>query len=330
MVSEELEEFIEPGSIESWNNAQEFAAILPPINTLFSGCVRTLWPPTASFTPGELVRRFPFDAIFKNASVKSLLYHAAVALGRHDPAEDDQITGLKLVDMFDFRELTSVLMISYLDTALRKLTDESTWKTSAGEIDLHTEVGALIGEAIPAIGVGCGMMVPAIRLFAIALFSRKDLRGYKAYMRELHKNEMLFDLRYEESKWGCNHLQISSILLQICGFGVNAPSGMLLGSEVGHLVKVVAANDEMLAWSHSRQWLEALLQRERAPVGVDEKGKFFPSEEGLNSLQKKIDNLSGKPSTFNWRRKRREDLDPMILGRLSLLSEQGVGGDPDS
>lgn len=321
MESEELEEYIEPGSIESWVKAQEFAAILPPINTLFSGCVRTLWPATASFTPNELVRRFPFDAIFKNASVKALLYFAAVALNRHDPSEDDQLTGLKLVDMFDFRELTSILMISYLDTALRRLTDPTTWKTAASEIDLHTEVGSLIGTAIPAIGVGCGMMVPAIRLYSIALFSRKDLRGYKAYMRELHKNEMLFDLRYEESKWGCNHLQIASILLQICGFGVNASSGMLLGSEVGHLIRVLDANEDMLAWSHSRQWLEALLQRERAPAGLDESSRYYPSPETLQALQTDIDNLSGKESTFNWRRRRREDLDPRILGRLALISD---------
>jgi hypothetical protein len=315
---------------ESWRIAQELVDVIGRPHTLFVGAIKMLLQPENSQqSAAQFARRAPLDLVFLTPSIKSVIYFAAAALHPEELPPPEELSGTSLLNVFSSEELAGVLAIAFLTSAFSKKIDKKLWGQILGEVQMQAEIGARVGAAIPAIGVGCGMLCGAMRYLAMTLFSTKDMRSFKAFLRQLETNDMLFDLKYEENKWGCNHLQIASLLLQQLGVGLGAANGICLapGQNPDPASPQIV---EITRWRNARIWIESLLQDERAPEGIDARGKFFPSEQALTRLQERIDSINLGGGTFGWTQKRREDMTPEVLSRLGIIARKSRGKNKQS
>lgn len=299
------------GEIGEWDYAKAYAGLLGTPHRLFTNNIRYLKDQAEKtgnvFLPSGSARQYPLSTIIHSPSFKSVIYYAAAALQKDKLQALPALTPGTLLSVYTPEELAAVIAITYLYRRAKKHIDPRVWESVSGEVHVQMEAGYQIGTHIPAIGPSRGLLIGAVRYIAMALFSKKDARGYKLYKRHLNEKELLFDIADETKRWKCNHLQICSSLIQSIGFGLGAASGI-----VANTYPTEAQSPEILAkaqsWYATRRWIESVLEEEKAPDELRNIAKFSIDSEALVRMQERIEGIYEMGSSFDWVDKTKDDL----------------------
>ncbi len=287
-----------------WQRARQFADILGRPHTLFTSAIRYLRGLTQNGTSIlEASEPYPLCMLLKSSSMRAVLYYAAQALHKDALAKQATIDGFALFRVFPPDELASVLATTYLYRRLKRSLDARVWESLSQEIQIQMETGFYVGSKIPAIGTHRGLLMGVVRYSALGLFSIKDGRGFKLHKRELNEKEKLYLLDAETSRWNCNHLQISSILIQSIGLGVPAANALVASQCPGE-----QDHPDMHAWWAAKAWIQSLLEDERAPQCYAEGSPYYLAGEPFANLQERVDSIYEMGSSFDWIDKTKEDL----------------------
>jgi hypothetical protein len=81
------------------------------------------------------------------------------------------------------------------------------------------EAGMLLGARVPAIGIGCGLLLGILRPLCLGILSQQP--GFSQYVRFLRKNGAYYDTNQEKDLLGCSHPQIAALLLTKIGYKRN-------------------------------------------------------------------------------------------------------------
>lgn len=298
-----------------WEDARKYAALIGRPHTLFTNAIRYLrglsQHGTTILTEAE---PYQLAVLLKSSSLRSILYYAASALRKDELSKVKQLDGFGLLRVFPPEELAAVLATTYLFRKMKKYCDPRIWETLSQEIQIQMEAGFHIGTAMPAIGTSRGLLVGVVRYSALSLFAKRDPRNFKAFRRELNEKEKLFNLEGEISRWHCDHLQISSILLQSFGMGVPCAQGLCAATmpESG-----TPEGTEMLAWYAARVWIQSLIEDEKAPACFGPESPFYVDGEKLADLQQRVDSIYEMGSSFDWIEKTKEDLPKNLFDKLA-------------
>lgn len=297
---------------ESWDRAAQFAEPLGRVHTLFQGSIRAL-AGIQKLPAGEQKKAtdlFPFLTLIRSQRMQAIVYAAALSFGlgsREDLCND---TAPQLLDRFRPEELQVVVALSYLHYKISKKVTEKVWVPIRRDALLQLQIGAIVGDVIPEIGRARAVFVGGARPLAAALLSLEDERSYVRYRTHLNKNELLYDIRFEEEIWNCNHLQILAVLFQKLGFGIESAKAFL---EDGDEASVRALPEEARPWNAAMRWIEALLEDDSTPdlLPGDE---YRASAEQQKQITSRVTEVEFNPDEQAWFEASKESL-PKPVGK---------------
>ncbi len=246
--------------------------------------------------------------LLKSPSLLAPFYFAAEIF---DPAilEKNGPTGAEqLIKGFTPFEIASLLGLVYLVRRGQGLCDPEELKNIFDPMIPNTNIAFAIGRSIPAIGVGTALLEATIIPIALAAFAKHDAKGFKEYRRDVQKQfggQWNSDL--EVARWGCNHLQIGSVLLQSLGFGITRANAFVNAvsskSELGTLEEINLCRDFRMA----KLWREAIATTYSAPT-IPLPPKYYPTKASQDAAVATIKAVHEDPDASSWLLKGKEAL----------------------
>lgn len=295
----------------SWDKAKEVAALLGQPHRLFTQCVRDLRAIPADGSRKKMLESSAVITLFRSESFKTVMYHAAKALYGEDIG-NKPMNGGQLVILFSPDELASVVAATHLHRLTGKKVSPKIWGDLAEEVNFQMQTGILVGTAVPAISRAVGLLMGAVRTIAFSLVASTDESKFKAFRRELVRQDKLFDTAGELQTWGCHHLQVAALVIQSLGYGIPPATGIAAS-------EMPTAEDGPVAlqWFAARRWIESMLEEEKVPAEFAGESKFGIPELGkVARLQGDVDDLYSQESSICWINQRRGSLDNTILKQL--------------
>lgn len=321
-------------SSPSWDLAREFAYSIGHVPPLFSSCIRAINKADSVLDPIDhtSVREMTVSAceflVKVSPTLKSIFYFAAEALQPERLKEIHPITVKKLLSSLEPREVACVLGATFLYKRVQKKCDPKEWLILQRKIHTQMEIGALVGEKMRHIGRANGMLVGAVRFIAQGAFAIRAPEKFKEFKKASRKSSRIFDFAIEEQFFGCNHLQIASLLVQELGFCMpRSPVSMSLGMDsmsvdADHLP--TRLKEHLLSWKAAMAYIESYHSTGNAPESLKvEYALELPSEE-LEEFRNRIWEIIREGSQFDWIAKTKADLPVEIAQELELQSVEGA------
>lgn len=215
---------IEMKSIDSearlgWQAAEELLRPFGVVAANFSEAIRLL---VHHSEVGST--RLPLSAenhilrLLNNHTIKATYYYITK---EYRPAV---LTPGKLIDSREFFQAYNpfehavILAFCYLSRNLSRKTDKDDWAYVENPLYEALTTGGIIGEGVPEVGLGFGLLCRGLRYLAFAPFLRENRRGFKEYRIHLKSKDLAYDLAYEEQMFQTNNVQIAAIILERMGF----------------------------------------------------------------------------------------------------------------
>lgn len=202
-----------------WQAAEELLRPFGAVAANFSEAIRLL---VHHYEAGS--NRLPLSAenhiirLLKNSTIKATYYFLTK---EHRP---HVLTPGKLIDAKEFFEAYTpfehavILAYCYLSRNLSRKTDKDDWAYVENPLYEALTTGGIIGQGIPEVGLGFGLLCRGIRYLAFAPFLRENRRGFKEYRLHLKSKDLAYDIAYEERTFQTNNIQIAAIILERMGF----------------------------------------------------------------------------------------------------------------
>jgi hypothetical protein len=254
---------------ESWILAERSIGLIGPFSPLFSASIRAVRCASQILQTedAEKIRAFAIDAAFRpinlSPTFKAALWHYAHEVGLASQMSSSPPTSVRdFLQKFAADEIISVMATTYLYRLLRKRCDADEWQRLLPKMQVHMQLGALMGERLPQVGRGYGMLIAASRFLGQAIMLQRGLKPFKELRRKMESRRILFDLKEEMSRFGFTHLQVASGLVSALGFGVGPRRALGVGCDLpfSHSIQSVLAeeSEEALYWRISLVCTESL------------------------------------------------------------------------
>ncbi len=314
---------------ERWRNAKVFANVLKEPNAMFSTAIRTIKSTENSYgADSEALKKAAVSAslflVDVSPSLKAMFYFAAETLYPDEVAKHTELDSKTLLGLFRPTEVTAILAISYIYRRVRKRCPEAEWKKFATKLLIHARITCVVGDTINFVGTGNGMLIGAFRFLSIGLFAIKDLKGFQEYARKLKNDATLFDIEFEEKRWGCNHLEIASILAQSLGFGVNVGYGFSMAYGQGSKLPE-HLEEKVFCWRTCMEWSQTFQETGEPPRLSEEDAMFLPDSE-MQDLKRQANEALDCP--FHWISRSKRDLTREQCLKLKL--DPAISTQPDA
>ncbi|MCB0337916.1 MAG: hypothetical protein KDD62_16475, partial [Bdellovibrionales bacterium] len=277
-------------------------------------CMKDFEDNNNEFSKGSI---FESARFLKSASMKAPLYYLS------DTLFEDEFGTLEHIDTKDFVQLYKPLDIAvvfsllYITRRAERMISEHDWSIMVEPLVLRTELGALVGKAIPGIGISLGLLAGAMRSLALATFLAHDEKGFGQYRRALKISKLPYDQTHELERWGCCHPQVCSSMLVTYGFRSQYATGIYNGLAEGWTSKDDHSPGNDLAYKTKlvEKWTEALLETGLAP-DITHNSDLYPSQGALAKLKEQVQHIKQKGPQSLWLMKRKEDVTPELTPKL--------------
>lgn len=206
-------------SAESWDYAARYADILRTMPERLQTAVRELrknQPESGDGLEGPVsyTSLSAVKIIYRAARFKVPIYFAASQLfpERFKAAEDD--TEKALLTVLGPKLFATLLSLVWYRRRLAKLSSSDATESLVQDLLVNMEIGYLLGTAVPELGMADAIILGVVRFAALGTLLVGDAGTFQRY-RNLHKGK--FVPEFERERWGCDHAQISTYLLQGIG-----------------------------------------------------------------------------------------------------------------
>jgi hypothetical protein len=290
----------EGGKRDPWSRAREIAQYAVQVPTFLTGFIRVL---RSDKFKGERYRdettRNFIRRLISSSSIRHSCYHSArlfrpERLGNTSEAD---LTTEILQDCFTGEELSGIVALMILHRRILRGADKELKESLSTHIHSFTEAGAYVGSAVPAIGFTRGLLTGGLRAMGTVVLMRADPQDWSRYRKKLKQKRLPFDLSLEDSYWGCNHVQLGSILLQMIGLG--ATDSVAFTDALGTRIDSHALTQPGIIFRQTDIWIQSLM-RQGQPPHVVHNAEFYPIPAALDSLLSQVDSLRLQGSTFPW------------------------------
>jgi len=189
------------------------------------------------------------------------------------------------------------------------------------------QVGVHLGRNVEKIGIARGLLAGGLRSLALATIARKDTKTFREYRRIVHKKNVLFDIPAEQRLWGCNHLQVSAVILQGFGFGVSAAKGLGVGLYPNIRLDSIL-DPPGKVWRDAALWIEAIVTSESPGESLLE---FYGEEanETFRKIQGTVEKLGSDITKIPWLPVDMENLPKEVRKQLKLSPELEIASPAD-
>lgn len=273
--------------------------------SLFSEAIRSLmvdygngdfkYSPRSQFLAVRLLRA---------PSVQVPLYYATFTFLREKLDGAESLNPEEILQFYKPSELAVLFTNLFLYRRAKKACPADEW-TFINEMFMEQmEIGGYFGYAIPDVGPAFGLIAGGLRPLSLVAFAVKDIESFKKYRRSLKNKKQLFDIAYEESLFGCSHVDLCCFFLQQLGFGTSMATGFYEA-----MTDSVLSEDEISGqfarFAAARHWIEALTLTSGMPQ--DEVGSDDLDEKAISKLITQVTEIKNSGSLICWPEKKPSD-----------------------
>ncbi|MCB0353981.1 MAG: hypothetical protein KDD64_10665 [Bdellovibrionales bacterium] len=317
----------EINSQKSWEIARAYAAKVGEIPAAFTSSIRMLLVDQVKNNKKISVGNQTQTALLLNSpSFKAMFYFAVKTFRDDELAAVTKVTRRTLPSLFEPLDLACIMGISFLFRRCRKKAAPDLFDPLVERTQRDVNIGGYLGDAIPKIGLGYGILVGGIRYLSEAAFMLHDPEGYRRYHNVREKKGVRFDLDLEVSRWGCTSLQVGSVLLQTLGFGIEFAESFVYGLDP-RISDEATTDPNVYRVKISDIWITSLATEGSAP-NITHRGAYYPLENDLETLLKliQIEPLRGRPEA--WLTKSKDELNensaPELFGAKRPQEEEDL------
>lgn len=321
--SEDEGSLITPG--EEWDRAR---LLLKPLNQPhpnFVAAVRGLikaWSDNKSLQQGGAA--FEARRFLLSRTVKATYYYMCKAYRPELLNEPDLGSTEPFVTNFSAFDHAAILGYLCMFRAMCKLSDKEEWSFIQEPFYDAIDHGAMVGQAIPKMGIGFGLLVRGVRCLCFAPFLWNSKKEFQLYRRHLKKNEIAFDLNWERRVWGCTTVELASILLQLTGFNFGVSESYYL-AVTGAPARISKYHDR---FENAERWIAAIMETGTGPeVGLH--ADFTLKDGELSKLLDRIHQLTTTDARIEWLNKGKGSISPAITPELFSREVAGPADDED-
>ncbi len=318
-----------------WAAARTYAFCIGHVPPLFSSCIRTINKADSVLESIDQnsVKEMTVSAceflVKVSPTLKAIFYFAAESLCPEKLQSVRPLSVRRLLSILEPREVSSILGATFLYKRVQKKCDSKEWLILQRKIHTQMEIGLLVGEKMRHIGRANGMLLGAVRYIAQATFAVHSLDKYKEFKKAARNSSQIFNLTLEETIFGCNHLQIASLLVQELGFCMpRSHVSMSLGMDAMSVQPdnlPARLKEHLLSWKAAMAYIESYHSTGNPPEKMNlEYALELPSEEQVQ-FKNRIWEIVREGTQFDWISKTKKDLPGDIAKELEI---QTVSGDP--
>ena len=156
--------------------------------------------------------------LLKNNTIKATYYYLTKVHRPHILEPGRLIDERSLYAAYTPFEHAAILSYCYLARTMSRKTEREDWGYIETPLYEALITGGIMGEEVPDVGLGFGLLSRGLRYLAFAAFLRENRRGFKEYRLHLKAKDLAFDIAFEERYWQTNNIQLAAILLERMGF----------------------------------------------------------------------------------------------------------------
>jgi hypothetical protein len=312
--SEEAAAAIAPNTFDAIGEEWEFARALlgsfrsPPAN--FVAVVRQMTKSggDASLANPRIGPGFELRRFLKANTVQAHYFFAAKAyrpeilqqpnLGSYEP----------FVEGFSALDHSALLGMVCLFKSFLRRSDKDEWGYIQEPLYDALTVGAALGNALPGIGLGRGLLARGMRYLAFAPFLWSAKKGFQEYRRHLKKHDLAFDMEWEKRVWGCTTLEVSTLCLQVLGFNGGMSEDYYRGLTPRDALSEKPSTPGENAFRAAHGWIEYLMDGVALPANIS--GEFTRSAADAAQFRTEVASLAHAPNRIEWLNKGRGSLTP--------------------
>lgn len=299
---------------ESWDYSRAFAGSLGSLPSSFTSVIRLLMSDYDK-DPNVLSQygRFFAGRLLRSRSLQAPYFYAVKLLKPSKlPSEETPFEVDDFLQAFNGHEHAALLAIIFVQRHCAAICDPGLFKEVTNRLERDTTISWLIGNAIPAVGGGAGLLLGSFRILGWLPFLKHDPEGFGKYWEYLAHHSKAIDVEYEFQRWQCNSLQVAVMLGQQLGFGIR---------HVVPLMKALTTNSPLLT-SEDRErefrvidvWMDSVTKLRSAPA-IPLPPKYYPNRSDLEFLlERSADVLESRDC--RWLTRSKSDLTKELTPQL--------------
>ncbi len=315
-------------TMDSWSVAMEISKRLGYVPLAFPVAVRQLISDSKSKS-GETrpVTKYQIARIFRGANFKSMLYYITELTADDTLKDKSALTVGDMMDAYRPLDLACLMSCYVIGRMVRKVVPEDLMREIQPHLSRESQVGALVGVAIPALGFSGGLLWGSLRHLAHALMAAKDPSSYKKWRKAITGLSSQACDKQELETWGCTSAQVASMLLTSLGFGKD--TAQLVERAGGYQGAITTITEtDLKSFRLAVLWFDCFATGKTQP---NEKlpTTFFPDERDRKRVDARISALKTSPS-LSWIERSSADISPQKTPKLFAKPKGADGVDvPD-
>lgn len=305
------------GKADAWKSAANWLAAVGYIPSSFTVCIRQLTAsqrasngsaPKLDSTCEYLVRRF-----LNSPTITAHVYFLSTTFRSDVVASKPVLEAGDFLSFYTPAEWASILSLIFITHKVKSLCDDQEWDTYGRIIQGSTDIGGILGTAVPAFSFSDGILVGGLRWLVLGFCAAKALRQFQTYRRNVLKEGTYLDPEAENKYWGCTHAQLSTLLLLNMGF----PSTYTVDYEAGLSASIKdKLNPTANKFRILARWTHALQTSSPLP-SISGENEFGASDQGMDQIIRDCGKIAQRGSEQNWLLKKADDVTPEQAERIA-------------
>jgi hypothetical protein len=301
---------------DPWAEARRITVLIDLAPGSIATCIRFLRKDIGN-NKGVLspVSRYCLRMLLKGANLRAALYYAALLLRPEKVSGNSKLTWDAYLEIFTLEELSYLIGVLFAFRRIKRGVSAEEFATHMKILHTFADIGALVGDAIPKIGMGRGLLLGSMRHLATAMFLGIDEKNFIKYRRALKLEDKFFDCESELAQWHCHHAHVGSYIIQLLGLGTDEATSFMQAASSETNPNAQFAPD-IFRTRITFTWIEAFYNTGADPQIVH-RGEYYPKAVDLQRITAAIATIRKDGSSL-WMTKNKGDLPPEIMSRLEL------------
>ncbi len=302
---------------EAWDEAKRISSLIGLAPNTFTTCVRFLRRDVDE-NNGQLsdVTAYCLRALLKSRNMRAALYYAVLSYRPEQLLNYKTLPAKAFQEIFSIEELACLIGVLFVFRRIKRGCPSEHFIPFAKTMHTYADIGALVGDAIPRIGLGRGLLLGTMRHLSCAMFLGVDQKNFIKYRRALRIEDRLFDIDAEIALWQCSHAHIGSFIIQLLGLGVSEASAYAQA-----ILPTTMYENEMAADMYRAKtlltWVDVFQRTGTAP-NIVHRGEFYPTAVALSRLNEFVARVRKEGSLSYWLLKNWADLTPEAAEMLTV------------
>lgn len=212
-------------SIEGWTEAENIVRRIGPVAPMLVAGIKAYEaaPVIKKTNDPDEIAKFTREALGFTVKVvptlKSAFYFAADELKTDELTRLDDLNWSSLLSLFTADEIAGICASSYVYNFVRQFVPPEELPALQKMLSSHMRLCSHLAPHFDGAKSGRVILHGALKILGIASLAAAEPKSYSRMKKKLAREGLPYDLADEESRWGCNHMQLASAWARVCGFG---------------------------------------------------------------------------------------------------------------